>query len=284
MNYADIFFQSDDGLALYARDYAGPAADAPVLVCLHGLTRNSKDFWRFAEHMQARARVIVPDTRGRGRSQRDAHAANYQLSRYVADTVGLFDHLKLGRVHLVGTSMGGLISMLLLHAAPDRVASVVLNDIGPEIDAAGLSRIAGYAGKNMAVPDWASARKQVKASNADAFPDYTDADWDAMARDLFVQSNGQVVLDYDPAIAQGVADGSVAPDLWPLFQALPKRPMLVVRGEVSDILSTATVARMQAYWPGLRTIDVAQRGHTPTLVEPAVLAAVDDFYRPQFSV
>ncbi len=280
MNFADVFFQSDDGLTLYARDYTGPAVDAPVVLCLHGLTRNSKDFWRLAEHLQASARVIVPDTRGRGRSARDPDASNYRLDRYVSDMLGLLDQLGVARVHLIGTSMGGLISMLLLHTAPDRVASVVLNDIGPEIDMEGLARIAGYAGKNMAAPSWSAAIAQVRASNASAFLDYTEADWMAMACDLFVQRGNQVELDYDPAIAQGLADGSVAPDLWPVFAKLERRPMLVVRGEVSDILSRSTVERMRAEWPGLQAISVEQRGHTPTLMEPAALRAIDAFYRP----
>jgi pimeloyl-ACP methyl ester carboxylesterase len=278
MNYADLYFQSDDGLTLYARDYAGPAADAPVILCLHGLTRNSKDFWRLAEHLQTRARVIVPDTRGRGRSARDPNPANYRMDRYAQDMFGLLDHLAIDRVHLIGTSMGGLISMLMLHAAPQRVVSMVINDIGPEIDPAGLARIASYAGKNMSVPDWTVAASQVRAGNAVAFLDYTDADWHAMACDLFVQRGDRVELDYDPAIAQGLTDGTVAPDLWPVFASLERRPMLVVRGEVSDILSRATVERMRGEWPNLSVAAIEQRGHTPTLVEPAARRAIDAFY------
>lgn len=281
MNFADVFFQADDGLTLYARDYPGPSPDAPVVMCLHGLTRNSKDFWRLAEHLQAGARVIAPDTRGRGRSARDPDPSNYRMERYVRDMLGLLDRLGIARVHLIGTSMGGLISMLLLHAAPQRVASIVLNDIGPEIDLDGLARIASYAGKNMAAPDWKSATTQVRGSNAVAFLDYTDADWMAMACDLFVQRGDRVELDYDPAIAQGLTDGTVAPDLWPVFAALERRPMLVVRGEVSDILSRSTVERMRSEWPGLSAISVEQRGHTPTLVEPAAMRAIDAFYLSQ---
>ncbi|MBL8514407.1 MAG: alpha/beta fold hydrolase [Betaproteobacteria bacterium] len=279
MNYADLFFQSDDGLTLYARDYAGPSAEAPVVLCLHGLTRNSKDFWRLAEHMQARARVVVPDTRGRGRSARDPNPANYRMDRYARDMIGLLDHLGIDRAHLIGTSMGGLISMLILHSAPRRVTSLVINDIGPEIDPVGLARIASYAGKNMAAPDWRTAAAQVRASNEVAFLDYTESDWHAMACDLFVQHGNRVVLDYDPAIAHGLADGTVAPDLWPVFAALERRPMLVVRGEVSDILSRATVERMRAEWPGLHVVSVENRGHTPTLMELAARSAIDELHR-----
>ncbi|HEX4859285.1 MAG TPA: alpha/beta hydrolase [Usitatibacteraceae bacterium] len=281
MNHADVFFDSDDALALYARDYAGPSPRAPVVLCLHGLTRNSKDFWRIAEHLQATARVIVPEMRGRGRSARDPNPANYRLDRYVRDVLGLMDQLGIARAHLIGTSMGGLISMLLLHLAPARVASIIFNDIGPEIDPAGLMRIASYAGKNMAVPDWEAAAAQVRAGNDVAFLDYTAADWHAMACDLFVQRGARIELDYDPAIAQGLSDGSVAPDLWPVFRALEARPMLVVRGEVSDILSRATVERMRAERADLQVVHVERRGHTPTLVEPAARRAIDAFFQSQ---
>jgi pimeloyl-ACP methyl ester carboxylesterase len=283
MNFADVFFASDDGLELYARDYPGPCRESPAVLCLHGLTRNSKDFWSLAEHLSASARVIVPDTRGRGRSARDPDPTRYQLPRYAADVEGLLDALEVGCAHVIGTSMGGLIAMTLLARSPARVASLVLNDIGPQIEPAGLARIAGYVGNGMSAPDWQAAAELVKANNHMAFLDYTEADWLAMARDLYVRRNGRVWLDYDPAIASGLANGTAAPDLWPLFRTASPRPLLVIRGEVSDLLSVATVARMRETWPQVSSAVVPKRGHAPTLNEPVVRMAIDAFLRQQFS-
>jgi pimeloyl-ACP methyl ester carboxylesterase len=283
MNVADVFFTSDDGLELYARDYPGPTAEAPVVLCLHGLTRNSKDFCQLAEHLSHRARVVVPDMRGRGRSARDPVGESYLLPRYARDVQGLLDALGVTSAHVIGTSMGGLIAMMVLSMAPDRVESIILNDIGPEIEGAGLTRIVGYVGHGMSVADWPSAAAQVKASNHAAFPDYTDADWLAMARDLFIQRDGHLWLDYDPAIAIGLANGDAAPQLWPLFLAASPKPLLVIRGEVSDLLSESTVARMHVAWPQVSSAVVPLRGHAPTLNEPIARSAIDVFLAERIS-
>lgn len=281
MNYADVFFTSDDGLKLYARDYAGPTTAAPVIVCLHGLTRNSKDFDGLARHLSARARIIVPDTRGRGRSARDGDESNYRPDRYVADVIGLLDLLGVARAHLIGTSMGGLMAMMLVEQAPQRFDSVVINDIGPQVEPAGIRRIMGYVGHGAPASDWRSAAANIRNVNAEAFPDYADRDWEAMARNLHVQIDDKVVLDYDPAIARGLSDGTAAPDLWPLFEGLVAKPMLVLRGELSDLLSDATVVRMRAHSPQIQECVIAQRGHAPSLDEPDARAAIDAFLAAQ---
>lgn len=281
MNYVDVFYQSDDGLRLYARDYPGPTAAAPVVLCLPGLTRNSKDFAALAESLRANYRVICPDQRGRGRSQRDPDATRYRPDRYAQDMVRLLDLLAVPQVNVIGTSLGGLMAMVLMATVPGRIRAAVINDIGPEVDAAGIARIAGYVGKTAPAKDWAEAFAQTEQTNGIAFPDYRPADWHYMARELYIQEETTPVLDYDPAISHGLTTVTAAASLWPLFDMMPAKPLLVIRGEISDILSAATVAEMAKRKPGLTAITVPNRGHAPTLTEPVALAAIGEFLAKQ---
>jgi len=277
MNHADIFYSSDDGLRLYARDYPGPEKSSPVLLCLPGLTRNSKDFAGLADTLRLTHRVICPDQRGRGRSQHDPKPENYRPERYVKDMLTLLDLLAIERVTLIGTSLGGLMSMLLMAAVPARIEALVINDIGPVVDPQGLARIAGYVGKTAPAQNWDEAAAQTKAINGSAFPDYRTADWQAMSRELFIQEGTTPVLNYDRAISQGFVVTTEAVNLWPMFDAMPARPMLVIRGETSDILSEETVKEMKARVPQLRAVTVPQRGHAPTLREPEARTAIVQF-------
>ncbi|MBL8525772.1 MAG: alpha/beta hydrolase [Betaproteobacteria bacterium] len=277
MNHIDIFYSSDDGLRLYARDYPGPAADSPVVLCLPGLTRNSKDFVGLAEVLQSTHRVICPDQRGRGRSQHDPKPENYRPERYVKDMLSLLDLLDIERVTLIGTSLGGLMSMLLMAAAPQRIAAAVINDIGPVVDPQGLARIAGYVGKTVPPRNWDEAAAQAEAINGSAFPDYQRADWQAMSRELFIQEGATPVLNYDPAISHAFASATAATNLWPLFDAMPPKPMLAIRGETSDILSEPTLREMTARLPQLKSVTIPGRGHAPTLGEPQARAAILQF-------
>lgn len=263
---------------LYARDYAGPGADAPVVLCLHGLTRNSRDFAELAAHLAVRYRVIVPEQRGRGRSAYDPSPANYHPGTYVQDMAALMAHLGIGRVAVIGTSLGGLMAMIMTAQTPDAIAGVVLNDIGPVVDPAGIARIQSYVGKLPPPRTWPEAEAQQRSLNADIFPDFSDADWDRFVRALYRDENGKPVLDYDPQIAVPLAAGSaVPPDLWPLFDGLCARPALAIRGETSDILSAATFAEMQRRNPAMGAVTVPNRGHAPLLTEPMALAAIDGF-------
>lgn len=277
MNPIDVFLSSDDGLRLYARDYPCPTADAPAVLCLPGLTRNSKDFAELAVHLRPRCRVICPDLRGRGRSQRDPDASHYQPMRYVQDMFTLLDTLGLARVTVIGTSLGGMMGLMMLALQPARVQALVLNDMGPLVEPAGIARIASYVGKTSPAQTWDEAIAQTAATNGVAFPGRGREAWAAMARKLYVQEGTRPVLDYDPAIALGVAAGTAAPDLWPFFDGLAERPMLVVRGELSDILSAQTLAEMQRRRPTLQAVTVPGVGHAPMLDEPAALTAIDRF-------
>jgi len=277
MKYVDVFYQSDDGLRLYARDYPGPAKDSPAVICLPGLTRNSKDFDDLAQVLQATCRVICPDQRGRGRSQRDPLPENYRPDRYVKDMRTLLDLLDIGRVVVIGTSLGGLMAMLLMAVDAARVAALVLNDVGPVVDPHGLARIAGYVGKTAPASNWDEATDQTAFINGVAFPEYSRADWAAMARELYIQEERTPVLGYDPAIAANVVAVTAAINLWPLFESVAARPMLLIRGETSDILSEATTTEMIARLPQLKAVTVPKRGHAPTLREPEARAAILKF-------
>jgi pimeloyl-ACP methyl ester carboxylesterase len=277
MNYIDVFYPSDDGLRLYARDYPAPHAGARTLLCLPGLTRNSKDFAPLAESLNARYRVICPDQRGRGRSARDPDPARYRLDRYAQDMKTLLDLLNVQDVVLVGTSLGGLMSMMLMATDTTRFRAAIINDIGPEIDPVGMARIASYVGKTAPPRDWREAIDQTAFINGVAFPDFTRGDWASMARDLYVQEGATPILDYDPGIALGVASGAVSASLWPLFDMIVPRPMLVIRGEHSDILSAETVSAMRKRLPDIRDATIPKRGHAPTLMEPESRQAIDAF-------
>jgi pimeloyl-ACP methyl ester carboxylesterase len=276
---AEYWFDSPEGLRLFSRVYAGPRADAPVVVCLHGLMRNSRDFGDLASHLAARYRVISPDVRGRGLSARDPNFNNYQIPVYLKDVLQLFAGLGVERASIIGTSMGGLMAMVLAAMQPGLVAGIVLNDVGPEIDPEGLERIRGYAGKSAPVRSWDEAVALVRGIYGPAWPGLSDERWEKIAR-LSYRANAQGVpeADADPLIAEPLRDTKVAaPNLWPLWGVLARVPMLAIRGASSDILSAATLDRMQREKPDLKVLTVANRGHTPLLDEPECLTAIDEF-------
>lgn len=278
--FADLWYHSADGLRLYARDYAGPGPGAPVALCMHGLTRNSADFAGLAAHLARHYRVLVADQRGRGRSDYDPVPANYQPGTYVQDMFALLDGQGVEQALLLGTSMGGLMAMLMAAMQPARVSGLILNDIGPVVDPAGLERIKRYVGKSQPVADWQEAAAQIRAINGDAFPDFTDEDWLAFTRALYREVDGVPVLAYDPAIAQPMAasdDNAVPPDLWPVFESIRALPILVLRGAHSDILAAGCVAEMQKRKPDLASAEIPRRGHAPTLDEPESRRAIDSF-------
>jgi pimeloyl-ACP methyl ester carboxylesterase len=279
MSAADYWFDSHDGLRLHSRVYAGPLAAAPVVLCLHGLMRNNRDFEELAPHLAARYRVIVPDVRGRGLSARDPKAENYQIPVYLKDLDLLLSGLGVERTAIVGTSMGGLMAMVLAAMQPARVARIVLNDVGPEVDPAGLERIRGYAGKSTPVKTWPEAAGQLRTIFGVAWPGLDPARWEQLARRSYrVNPSGDIEADADPRIGDVIrASANAAPDLWPLWRTLERVPVLALRGALSDVLSAVTLARMQREKPDLQALTIANRGHVPLLDEPESLAAIDAF-------
>lgn len=279
-SYEDHWLTSHDGLRLYARDYPNPNSPAPIL-CMHGLTRNSSDFAQLAESLNPQFRLIVADQRGRGRSDYDANPANYNVMTYVADTFALLDELELSSVIMIGTSMGGLMAMIMASQQPERVRGLVLNDVGPVVEADGIARIQGYVGNSGEIASWEDAVELARANNGLAFPDWNDADWLAFARKLFVEDDSGVPrLSYDPAISAPLSSdqgSAVPPAMWPVFDSIADIPTLVIRGAISDILSRQTVAEMARRHHNLTHVEVAGRGHAPTLDEAEALKAIHEF-------
>jgi len=277
--WTDRYCTSADGLRLYYRDY--PAAEPgrlPVL-CLPGLTRNCRDFESSALRIQRTRRVLSPDLRGRGRSQYDPNFLNYHPGTYVGDLARLLANAGVDKVILFGTSLGGILSMLIAAGTPQVPAAVILNDVGPEVAPEGLQRIASYVGKHAPVRNWQEAAAQMRSMYGVAMPDANDADWIAFAQRSYSEVDGVPVLDVDRGVGEAVraAPAGAAPDLWPLYAALRPLPTLAIRGELSDVLSVATFDRMQREKPDLQRLTVSRRGHPPLLDEPECVAAIDEF-------
>lgn len=281
--YRECSVAAVDGLSIHARDYAPviPETGLPV-ICLHGLTRNAQDFEIIAPRIAACGRrVIAADMRGRGRSAYDPDPAHYVPAVYAQDVAALMDALEIPRAVFIGTSMGGIVTMLLAALAPERVAAAVLNDIGTRIEPAGLARIAGYVGRAQPVRSWDEAAQAVRALASDIYPTRLDDDafWTAFAKRTFRErDDGMIEAAYDPNIALAFADaGEAPPDMTPLFNALAGKPVLLVRGQLSDLLTPAIVAEMRALRPDLETVEVANVGHAPMLDEADAWEAVLDF-------
>ena len=275
-------WQSADGLALAYREYDGGGERYPVL-CLHGLTRNARDFASLAPHIASKGRrAIVPDIRGRGRSECSDDSATYSVSTYVDDVLALLEALEIERFVSVGTSMGGLITMVMAAGHPGRIAGAVLNDIGPVVEPAGLNAIRSYVGQQRSFPTWMHAARALRDQHSASHPTFGIEDWLAMAkRGLSVGSNGRISFDYDMKIAEPIQrsasnEAAVPPDLWPAFESLATHPVLVVRGEVSQLLSAETFDRMVEL-PNVTGVAIPETGHAPTLDEPEARAAIDKF-------
>lgn len=273
-----------DGLRLYARHY--PAAQKskrrPVL-CLAGLTRNSRDFHRLAlalsTHPATPRDVFTLDTRGRGGSGYDKDWKNYTVPNEMQDVLDFMSMMDLAHCGIVGTSRGGLITMVMAAAQPTRIGAVVLNDIGPVIEMQGLIRIAGYVGRTPVPKAWSDAARVVKQLSERDFPNLSLTDAEAFARQLFNEKNGKPVAGYDAKIARGfsVLDGPIPP-LWPQFIALKRAPVLVIRGANSDLLSQATVDEMKKRHPNCTSYTVANEGHAPLLWDAGSQGAIADFF------
>ena len=269
-------WESEDGLRLHYRDYAGGEGKPPLL-CLHGLTRNARDFEPLAARFAGEWRLIVPDMRGRGQSEYARDSASYGIASYVDDVVRLLRRLDCGSVVTIGTSMGGMIAMLMAAGNAWPLAGAVLNDIGPELEPAGIERIREYVGQGGSFETWMHAARHLREQAEPAHPDYTIDDWLAFARRVMVVGgNGRIVFDYDMKIADefNSPPRGASTDLWGALRALAGIPTLVLRGQLSDLLSAATVKKMQAELPGLRAVTVPRVGHPPTLAEPAAQQAI----------
>jgi pimeloyl-ACP methyl ester carboxylesterase len=278
VRYEDGYWDSADGLRLHYRDYGGGAGRPPIL-CLHGLTRNARDFEGVAARLAGAWRVIAPDFRGRGESAYAKDPMSYVPLTYREDIERLLVTLGIDRFVALGTSLGGIVTMLLAAQHPGRIAGSVLNDVGPDLDPAGLARIRGYVGKGAWHPTWLHAARALADANRHVHPRFGIEDWLAMAKRLYrLNAAGRIVLDYDMKIAEPfrLPGNEAAPDMWSAFLALKRAPALIVRGDRSDILSaTAAQAMAARLGRGAELVTVPDCGHAPTLDEPEAVAAID---------
>ena len=275
--FADRSWTSGDGLKLHFRDYLG-RSDRPPLLCLPGLTRNARDFADLAQRLAGEWRVLCPDLRGRGDSAYAKDSASYNPAQYADDLELLLADQAIDRFVAIGTSLGGILTMLLAARRPDRIAGALLNDVGPDLNPVGLGRIRDYVGQARSYPTWMHAARALIEAHVEVFPDYSVTDWLAMAkRAMVVGSNGRIVFDYDMRIAEPMAGASSAAaiDLWPALLALKGRPVTLLRGALSDVLAQDVFRKMAKSLPDAEALEVPRVGHAPMLSENEAVAAIE---------
>jgi pimeloyl-ACP methyl ester carboxylesterase len=271
-------FWTNDGLRLHYRDYAGGSDGRPAILCIPGLTRNVRDFANLADRLAPAWRVITIDLRGRGESAYSKDPASYLPPVYAQDVQALIAELGLTGFVAIGTSLGGLVTLLMAETERERIRGVVFNDVGPEVEPGGIARIRSYVGRSGNWPTWLHAARGLAANQRHVYPEYGIEDWLKMAKRLYrLSNNGRIVIDYDPRIAEPMRTlpDQPPPDLWPMLEPLKEAPALILRGELSDVLAPATVMRMTTALPGAEAVTVPQVGHAPTLEEPEAIAAID---------
>lgn len=278
MAFRERRITAQDGLSLYLRDYGDANAAQPPVLCLGGISRNSRDFEALAPHLATHRRVVCPDYRGRGLSDYDVDPSNYTPAVYLRDVIDILTALDLHQVVVIGTSIGGLLSMALASARPGALRAVVLNDIGPELDPAGIARIKGYLGGNRRWTDWDEAIAFLKQIFQHAGLTSRE-DWLVYAKRIFIEDDGGGLRqNFDPAILNQFKSAPDKPmSYWPAYLALRHIPLLAIRGELSDILNLETFERMAVEIPDITAITLAGVGHAPMLDEPEIVSAIDDF-------
>jgi pimeloyl-ACP methyl ester carboxylesterase len=275
-----LFVTAQDGLRLHVRAYGARASAALPVVCLPGLARTAADFESLAAILSSDRQVLAVDCRGRGKSDYDHNPANYNLQVELADLLAVLTAFGIGRAVFIGTSRGGILTMLLAVTRPTAIAGCVLNDIGPVIELSGLMRIKSYVGKLPQPASFRDAADVLQQRFGSHFPKWGDADWLASARRTFKEANGRILPDYDIKLAtilDGITPERPLPPLWKEFDALARVPVMVVRGSNSDILSAGTVEAMRARRRSLDVVEVADEGHPPRLSDPQTAGRIAAF-------
>ncbi len=288
--FEEIRIRVYDGLQVYGRHYPAPGSTRRPLLCLAGLTRNSRDFHDLATALSGNAEGARPvytlDTRGRGLSEFPKDWRQYAVPVEMIDVHDFMASQHLHDAAVLGTSRGGLIAMVLAAVQPSLIGTVILNDIGPVIERDGLLRISGFVGMQSPPLSWEAAAQRIAAAEQTLFPDIAAREWEAVARQRFNETDGKPAPGYDPAIKRtlsAIGDGPV-PDLWKQFHALDHAPCLVLRGELSDLLSAATVTAMIERHPNCRAHAVSRQGHAPTLTDGASQEVIRNFLLEQDAV
>jgi pimeloyl-ACP methyl ester carboxylesterase len=277
--YEERWFDAADGLRLYYRDYPNASARSPVL-CLPGLTRNSRDFEPLASVISRTRRVISPDLRGRGNSQYDPQWRNYHPGQYAADLWQLLDALHVDEVVVIGTSLGGWMAMLLNHQRRGRVSAAVVNDIGPEADPNGIARVVATAGLLDVVGSITEAIEQAKSVYSIAFPDWNEEQWRFYTESTYrMLDDGRFDLNFDRNIGHAAREGVSGLDVdpWTMFDDLADVPTLLIHGALSDILTEPIIEKMRRRKPDLHVARVGERGHAPLLDEQEAVDAITTF-------
>jgi pimeloyl-ACP methyl ester carboxylesterase len=280
----DIYYRSHDDLLLYVRRFGSSALPGRPLLCLPGLTRNGRDFHSIAAMLAAHPThprpVYCLDYRGRGRSQWDTDWRNYSAYVELLDVASFLTLEDLSDIAILGTSRGGIIAMLLAVMRPAAIGCAMLNDVGPVIETSGLARIMGYAGKIPVPRDWGEAVQIVRDMNKRHFTALGDAGWETLARQLFNEADGKPAASYDPNVGKALSEVDIAkpvPDMWEHFESLRHKPLMVLRGENSDLLSASTVQEMQARHPNMASVLVRNEGHAPLLLDRFSQRLIADF-------
>lgn len=278
------FVTAPDGLRLHARCYGRAGAPVTPVVCLPGLARTSADFDVLATALSRDSphprRVIALDYRGRGLSQYDRDPTNYSLPVELADVLAVVTALEALPAVFIGTSRGGILTMLLAAVRPTAIAAAILNDIGPVIEPQGLMRIKSYVGKLPQPRNFEEGAEILRRLFHGQFPKLGLEDWLAGARRVFKEENGRMVTTYDPKLAttmEGIDLEKPIPTLWKEFDALANVPLMVVRGENSDILSKKTIADMKTRRAEMQILEVNDQGHAPLLAERETIARIKEF-------
>ncbi|GEC30104.1 hydrolase [Sinorhizobium fredii USDA 205] len=287
--FREHYFRAGDGLRLYGRHYGRDiirGEEKTPIVCLPGLTRNSRDFHPLAAFLASPVGgahpVVTLDYRGRGQSERDSDKSRYAIAVEAEDVVAACAYFGIDRATFIGTSRGGLILHHLITSAPALIARVVLNDIGPVIELEGLLRIRDYLNAPQGPSSWAEAPDFLRRLHGADFPLLGPQDWREMGEALYRDENGMPIADFDPAIAdqlQGLTGEAVLPSLWPQFEAFAAIPAMVVRGEYSRLLSATTVQDMARRHPGLIAVTAPGQGHAPLLHLDGLRQVIGDFVR-----
>ncbi|WP_244484345.1 MULTISPECIES: alpha/beta fold hydrolase [unclassified Rhizobium] len=285
--FEERFFTASDGLRLYARDYghADPSTRKELpIVCMPGLSRNSRDFHLLATRLSTQPdrprRVIALDYRGRGRSAWDQDPGHYALPVEAEDVLTACTALDIQQAIFIGTSRGGLIAHFLAAMRPAILRGVILNDIGPVIEIGGLLQIRDYLDARPRPHSWDDAVQNLRRVHGAAFPAIDPSDWTDMAHAIFADKGGMIVADFDPALIQplrGLTEDTQVPDLWALFEGLKPVPLMAIRGEHSTILSQATFFEMAVRHPGMAAVTAQGQGHAPLLHRPDMMAVIRHF-------
>lgn len=277
----DIFIPSPDGLKLHVRCYGPQESSTLPVFCLPGLTRTTADFEVLALSLANRGRrVIAVDYRGRGQSDYDPNPANYNVGVELTDLITVIGALRVTRAIFIGTSRGGILAMLLAAVRPDLMAGAILNDIGPVIELEGLMRIKSYVGKMPEPRDYNEAAAILRTLFGPQFPRMTDAQWQISAQRSFRDENGRLVPAYDPQLARtldAVAPDAPLPPMWAQFDALANLPVMVIRGALSDILTTQTIEQMKGRHRALEVVEVPDEGHAPLLLDRQTIGRIESF-------